>query len=101
MTDFDLLDTELPPPVVCVPEKKIRTAAGTIVSFEEIVEGGGGGGGGGDLPQHQEWTELSRVTTEIILPEDQCECFSVVIQRVDVITFGMGDKTLKLNLTGW
>ena len=57
MTDFDLIDTELPPPVECEPAKKIRTVAGTIVSFDDI----GGGGGGGDLPQHQVWSELSRV----------------------------------------
>lgn len=97
-TDFSLLDTELPPPVDCTPEKAIRTAIGEIVSFEDIVAGGGGGG---SLPDHQEWSELSRVTTNIILPEDVCENFSIILQRIDSITFGMGDKTLKLNLTGW
>ncbi len=98
-TDFDDLDNQLPPPVECTPGKEIRNVDDEIVSYEDIVTGGGGGGGG--LPDDQEWSELSREVTNIILPEDACETFSIVLQRIDVITFGMGAKTLKLNLTGW
>jgi len=91
-TDWESLDTELPPPVEC--ETVVRTSAGDIL-LSDI------GGGGGGLPEDQEWTEISRETTPQTFPDGGCDIFSIIIEQADSITFAMGTKTLKLNLAGW
>lgn len=96
MSIWDNIDNELPEPVDCTPEAKLRTIDDELISYEEIVELGGG-----NLPDVQEWVEIDRTVTVVTLPEATCDLFSIVIDRIDVIKFAQGDKTLQLSLTGW
>jgi len=98
-TDFDLLDTELPPPVTC--ETGFQRPDGTFVPDSEMPGGGSGPGGGGYI--EGTWTETAR-TTEDYIVSDVENTFSVIISKVTSIDFTQDQegtlRTFRLELTG-
>jgi len=90
---WEYLDEELPPPVECEPT--VRTSDGEMTFSELGVEIGG------TLPKDQIWTKISRESHEIHYPETAIPEFDIVVEKIDTVTFAMGDKTLKLIFTGW